>query len=54
MPLHLIDLQDEAHKPSAYEHPLVLCRTDQHVVWRGHELPHALPEFIAFLCGKPV
>jgi len=23
------------------------------VVWRGHELPHALPAFIAFLCGKP-
>ena len=53
MPLQLIDLEQETHKPSAYAHPLVLCRTDQHVVWRGHELPHALPAFIAFLCGKP-
>jgi hypothetical protein len=54
VPLDLIDLEDEAHKPSAYEHPLVLCRTDQHVVWRGHALPHSLPEFMSFLRGQAV
>jgi len=54
MPLDLIDLEDEVHKPSAYEHPLVLCRTDQHVVWRGHALPHSLPEFMSFLRGQAV
>jgi len=54
VPLDLIDLEDEAHKPSAYEHPLVLCRTDQHVVWRGHALPYSLPEFMSFLRGQAV
>jgi hypothetical protein len=25
--------------PQAYRHALVLCRCDQHVVWRGDQLP---------------
>jgi hypothetical protein len=52
MPLHVIDLDNEPHKPSAYQHPLVLCRTDQHVVWRGTELPSSLPAFVGFLSGQ--
>ena len=53
MPLNLIDLEDETDKPAAYEHALVLCRTDQHVVWRGQALPASLPEFMSFLRGQP-
>jgi hypothetical protein len=52
LPLQIIDLKNEANKPSAYKHALVLCRTDQHVVWRGDELPHSLTEFVSFLSGK--
>ena len=51
IPLKLIDLHDQDQKPSAYQHPLVLCRTDQHVVWRGHELPLSVPQFVSFLKG---
>jgi 2-polyprenyl-6-methoxyphenol hydroxylase-like FAD-dependent oxidoreductase len=51
IPLNLIDLHDQDQKPSAYQHPLVLCRTDQHVVWRGHELPLSVPQFVSFLKG---
>jgi hypothetical protein len=25
--------------PDAYRHPLVLCRDDQHVAWRGNAVP---------------
>jgi hypothetical protein len=51
IPLNLIDLHDQDQKPSAYQHPLVLCRTDQHVVWRGHELPLSVAKFVSFLKG---
>lgn len=51
IPFKLIDLHTQDQKPSAYQHPLVLCRTDQHVVWRGHELPRSVPQFVSFLKG---
>ena len=51
IPLNLIDLHDQDQKPLAYQHPLVLCRTDQHVVWRGHELPLSVAQFVSFLKG---
>jgi hypothetical protein len=51
IPFKLIDLHTQEQKPSAYQHPLVLCRTDQHVVWRGHELPRSVPQFVSFLKG---
>jgi 2-polyprenyl-6-methoxyphenol hydroxylase-like FAD-dependent oxidoreductase len=48
MPLTVLDIpapgasQAGAHDsavPQAYRHALVLCRCDQHVVWRGDQLP---------------
>ena len=51
IPLNVIDLHDQSQRPAAYQHPLVLCRTDQHVVWRGNELPHSIPQFVSFLQG---
>jgi 2-polyprenyl-6-methoxyphenol hydroxylase-like FAD-dependent oxidoreductase len=38
LPLALLDVQDEALPPEV-RHTLLLCRTDQHVAWRGKALP---------------
>lgn len=51
IPVALIDLADQTDIPAAYQHKLVLCRTDQHVVWRGNSLPNSLTEFTAMLRG---
>ena len=54
LPLKLIDLSSELNKPEAYIHPLLVCRTDQHVVWRGHTLPASLTDWVGMLRGKSV
>jgi hypothetical protein len=42
VPMALLDLQGETLPPE-YQHKLLLCRTDQHVAWRGNAVPvHAL------------
>lgn len=51
MPLTLIDV-DPGTLPDAYLHKLVLCRADQHVVWRGDRLPARLESLVAMLCGR--
>lgn len=38
LPLAVIDLAGVS-LPAAYRHKLVICRHDQHVAWRGDELP---------------
>ncbi|MEY3638757.1 MAG: 2,4-dichlorophenol 6-monooxygenase [Pseudomonadota bacterium] len=52
IPMTLIDLSAEPNLPEAYQHKLVLCRTDQHVVWRGDSPPTSMPEFTNLLRGK--
>ena len=37
--------------PDAYRHKLVLCRADQHVVWRGDQLPAQAAGFVERLRG---
>lgn len=40
LPLTLLDVDTQNQDiPEAYRHALVLCRADQHVVWRGNQLP---------------
>ena len=39
MPLAVLDVQGQKAVPAAYQHKLVLCRADQHVVWRGNAVP---------------
>jgi len=51
MPLAVLDL-DRAAVPAAYAHALVLCRTDQHVAWRGDRLPQDVAAMVARLCGQ--
>ena len=38
VPLTVLDLAGLS-LPDAYRHKLVLCRQDQHVAWRGDQLP---------------
>ena len=38
VPLAVVDIEGES-LPAAYRHKLVLCRDDQHVAWRGDQVP---------------
>lgn len=53
MPLAVLDLPP-VDLPAGYLHQLVLCRADQHVVWRGDSLPAAPHPLVARLCGEGV
>jgi 2-polyprenyl-6-methoxyphenol hydroxylase-like FAD-dependent oxidoreductase len=53
MPVTVVDLAGEPNIPKAYQNKLVLCRTDQHVVWRGDNLPASITSFSALLRGAP-
>ena len=39
VPLQVLDPVARDVVPERYRHKLVLCRADQHVVWRGDQLP---------------
>ena len=53
MPLVVVDVPADRglEIPPAYRHQLVLCRTDQHVVWRGDVLPSDVGGLVGQLCG---
>ena len=51
IPLRVLDLQAESKLPGAYRHALVLCRSDQHVVWRGNAISDA-PGLAALMRGS--
>lgn len=51
VPIHWLDVSAEAQRPSTYQHTWVLCRSDHHIVWRGHALPGDLTAFVAMLRG---
>jgi 2-polyprenyl-6-methoxyphenol hydroxylase-like FAD-dependent oxidoreductase len=53
MPLCVLDVQ-AVDIPAAYTHKLVLCRADQHVVWRGDDLPKVPAQLMARLCGDRI
>ena len=53
IPLQLIDLHAQSQVPSAYQHRLILCRTDQHVIWRGDALEAAHQPLLDVLRGAP-
>ena len=50
MPLTVLNVSS-VEAPAAYGRQLVLCRADQHVVWRGNALPVNVPALVAQLCG---
>ena len=51
MPLTVLDVHAK-DIPPAYAHPLVLCRADQHVVWRGQRAPAHAGQLVSGLCGS--
>lgn len=50
LPLVVIDVDGE-DTPPAYEHKLVMCRSDQHVAWRGNAIPVPAAELVSRLRG---
>ena len=51
VPVTLLTIKSQDAAPDIYQHPLVLCRADQHVVWRGHELPTDVSQMVGRLRG---
>jgi 2-polyprenyl-6-methoxyphenol hydroxylase-like FAD-dependent oxidoreductase len=56
VPLVVVDVPADRglEIPFAYLHKLVLCRTDQHVVWRGDSLPVDVDGWVSQLRGFAV
>ena len=54
VPLKVLTPFAKGSWPAAYRHKLVLCRSDQHVVWRGDTLPADMAELIARMRGLAV
>lgn len=50
VPLQLLDIEGVV-VPDAYRHRLVLCRADQHVAWRGDEIPESPKSLVGKLRG---
>ena len=50
LPLTVLDLTGLS-LPEAYRHPLVLCRQDQHVAWRGDRVPDDPAALVELLRG---
>ena len=51
VPVKLLDIPAGTPLPAAYRHALVLCRTDQHVAWRGDAVPQDLEGWLARISG---
>ena len=51
LPVTVLNITPQDAPPDIYQHPLVICRADQHVVWRGHQLPSDLSELVTRLRG---
>ncbi len=50
MPLTVLDVQ-AGKVPPAYRHQLLLCRSDQHVAWRGDAVPADAAGLVEMLRG---
>ena len=51
VPVTLLDITPQDAPPATYQHALILCRDDQHVVWRGQQLPEDVSQLVARLRG---
>ena len=52
LPLTLLDLQGETLPPE-YRHTLLICRPDQHIAWRGDQVPADAMALVDRLRGEP-
>ena len=51
VPLRVLDISGESQRPPEYRHALLMCRPDQHVVWRGETVPTEPRALVALLRG---
>ena len=51
VPLKVLNLSEQSEVPPAYKHKLLICRTDQHVVWRGDDCTQAAVQLMRQLKG---
>ena len=51
MPLTVLDVA-QPRAPELYQRKLALIRPDQHIAWRGDELPHDVDALIATVVGR--
>ena len=51
VPVTLLDA-GRADAPAEYRHALLLCRSDQHIAWRGDAAPADAGALIDRLCGR--
>jgi len=54
VPLQVLDIAAESNRPDTYAHALLLCRSDQHVAWRGQAEPADADALVAMLRGARV
>lgn len=50
VPIKLLDIE-ASRAPAEYRHALVLCRCDQHIVWRGDRAPEDISDLLGVLRG---
>lgn len=51
MPLKIVDIHSQDSRCNVYSHKLVLSRPDQHIAWRGDELPENVAGLIDKICA---
>jgi hypothetical protein len=51
IPVKVLDVSAEKAVPDTYRHGLLICRSDQHVVWRTDAWPAQYDSIIALLRG---
>jgi len=51
IPIKILNIKN---KPSTYNHSFIICRSDQHIVWRGNSLTDNTERIISMLRGKLV
>jgi len=51
LPLDVLDVQS-ADAASLYRHKLLICRSDQHIAWRGNSVPEDCAALVEKLAGR--
>ena len=51
LPVKILDISTEPNIPQTYQHELLICRPDQHIVWRGNEFPKDCRKLVDVLRG---
>lgn len=52
IPLNILEIQQTPPKDLGYQHQFILVRPDQHVAWRGDQLPEDLLDFLSIISAR--